>query len=82
MNYIERMEKETAERKLKFEIELLKIYTFFIALTGTGFSSLLFEEIFGLVELSLFILGFFVFSAFVIVGIVSFLRIKKLYKLL
>ncbi|MBI4645975.1 MAG: hypothetical protein HY738_05105 [Bacteroidia bacterium] len=76
------MDKDIIEKKLKYELELLKIYAFFIAVTGTGTISSLLRENFPATkkELMFIVLGIIIFVTFVILGITSFIRIKQLYK--
>ena len=76
------MEKETVKNKLKYELELLKIYAFFIAATGTGIASLILRGnlLENKPEKYLFFLGCIIFITFVVVSINSFIQIKKLYK--
>ena len=76
------MDKETAEKKLKYEIELLKIYSFFIAATATGVSTLLLRGKLAKndVEMFLFLGGFLIFAVFVYHGFFSFISVKRLIK--
>ena len=76
------MDMQSIEKKIKYEIELFKVYALFIFGIGAGNISLYLTKAYikDITLLVIFIIGILLFIFLIYLLVDSFIRIKKYYK--
>lgn len=77
-----KMDKETVEKKIKYALELFKVYTILLIAVGTGVLGLLLKNssLETVVEKYLLVIGIVSFIVLTFVFVRSFIIINKLYQ--